>query len=217
MRERSALKVLFDQKNHWRCAAGKFDALNILYSGPPTLNWIIWNFFFSSHFARIPQDLGLVCKLDAELAEVASCEAADHHESSSLTLLRNNAFPHSRRCSPAAANTVQQRTFGAAGTISRSSNYSISMQFPPGRIRHWMATYLRFNHSRSELWMSIIESSILEITGLTVKTHHQLNTARHRPPRFPTKGGSRFRGKSIGQPIKIDLQTEKVVGGFQTR
>ena len=221
----SALKVLFDQKNHLEMAAeGKLTS-KYPYSGHADVE--LDNLEFLNPILRaFHQDLGLGGKLTLNWGGVGEVAiAGGSQESSGLTPAQgnpstvaqeNNASPPpTTESSP--ANTVNGRLElrGTDITVKQFQHINAEVSGTYQALDGNLPT-VQITSPLGSLGMSIhVNPSILEITGLTVKTHnHQLTGTATVPLDF--QSGSKI-PVAIGQPIKIDLQTDKVsLADFQS-
>jgi autotransporter translocation and assembly factor TamB len=204
----SALKVLFDQKNHIDLSgAGKISS-KLPYSGKADVDLEDLG-FLNPVLRAFHQDVGLGGKLTLNWSgtgEFAQTEPAAQTGATPESAPAQNATNPSNghlevRGTEISVKQVQHINAEISGTYQ-----ALDGNLPTIQVTSPLASLAMSLH---------INPKILEITGLIVKTHkHQLTGTATVPLDF--QSGSKI-PIAIGQPINIDLRTDKVnLADFQS-
>jgi TamB, inner membrane protein subunit of TAM complex len=222
----SVLKILFDPKNHIDMSgAGKISS-KFPYSGRADVD--LENLGFLNPLLRaFHQDLGLGGKLTinwggtGELATATSNAslqngASEQAEQGSSTIPTESASQARQRSTePTNPSNGHLELRGTELTVKQFQHINAEVSGTYQALDGNLPT-IQVSSPLGSLAMSLhVNPKILEMTGLIVKTHkHQLTGTATLPLDF--QSGSKI-PIAIGQPISIDLRTDKVsLADFQT-
>jgi autotransporter translocation and assembly factor TamB len=233
----SVLKVLFDPKNHIDVSGGGKISSKFPYSGRADVD--LENLGFLNPLLRaFHQDLGLGGQLTlnwggtgefatanasaqpgaSEQAEPGSSPVPTEpasHVSSIVRLSRTTEEARQRSTEPTNPANGHLELRGTEITVKQFQHINVEVSGTYQALDGNLPT-IQVTSPLGSLGMSLhVNPKILEITGLIVKTHkHELTGSATLPLDF--QSGSKI-PIAIGQPISIDLRTDKVsLADFQT-
>jgi autotransporter translocation and assembly factor TamB len=213
----SALKILFDQKNHVDLAVeGKLTS-KYPYSGHADVE--LDNLEFLNPVLRaFHQDLGLAGKLTLNWGGVGELAMPDGSAENPSTVAQGNPStvaqesdvspPPATEPNPASSSNGHLELRGTEIAVKQFQHINAEISGTYQALDANLPT-VQITSPQGSLGMSIhVNPKVLEINGLTAKAHnHQLTGTATVPLDF--QSGSKI-PIAIGQPIKIDLQTDKV-------
>jgi autotransporter translocation and assembly factor TamB len=204
-----ALKILFDQKNHVDMAVeGKLTS-KYPYSGQADVE--LDNLEFLNPVLRaFHQDLGLAGKLTLNWGGVGNLAIANESsEKPSRVAQGSDALPPpAAEPNPASTSNGHLELRGTEIAVKQFQHINAEISGTYQALDANLPT-VQITAPQGSLSMSIhLNPNVLEITGLTAKAHnHQLSGTATVPLDF--QSGSKI-PIAIGQPLRIDLQTDKV-------
>jgi autotransporter translocation and assembly factor TamB len=206
----SVLKVLFDPKNHIDMSGAGKTSSKFPYSGRADVE--LNNLGFLNPLLRaFHQDLGLGGQLTLNWGGTGELAAAN---ASARTTASEQAEPGSST-EPTNPSNGHLELRGTEITVKQFQHINAEMSGTYQALDGNLPT-IQVTSPLGSLAMSLhVNPKVLEITGLIVKTHkHQLTGTATLPLDF--QSGSKI-PIAIGQPISIDLRTDKVsLADFQT-
>ena len=205
----SALKVVFDQKNHVDMTAEGKLASKYPYSGQADVE--LENLgFLNPVLHAFHQDLGLAGKLTLNWGGVGELAMANESSGNPSVVGRDNHVPPTpgTASNPVSDSNGHLELRGTEIAVKQFQHINAEVSGTYQALDANLPT-VQVTSPEGSVSMSIhVNPTLLEITGLTAKArNHQLTGTATVPLDF--QSGSKI-PIAIGQPLKVDLQTDKV-------